>query len=168
MKKKTLLIFLIGLLPTGIFAQVRDQMEPDNVADLMESSYYDYQRTSSFLGIDPSKIKIDHNYTLSFGSFGTQSMTQGSYLNTISYQFTAPLSLKFQWGFYHQPFATGMPTNLASQFFISGAELKYQPFKNTTFKFQFKQYPQGYYSPYDYRTNGWNHPLNRDSWFDEE
>lgn len=168
MKKFTFLIFVLGLLPALLTAQVKNQMESDNVREFMESSFYDYQRASGFLGFDPAKIKMDHNYTLSFGTFGNQSITQGLYLNTISYQFNAPLSMKLQWGFYHQPFATGMSNNTLSQLFISGAELKYQPFKNTTFKLQFRQYPRGYYSPYRYRGYGWNDQFDRDPWFDEE
>jgi len=164
MKKITLFIFLLGLLSAPAFSQVKHQLGPDYVAGLIDSSYYDYQRTSGFLGFDPSKIKMDQSYTLSVGTFGAQSITQGMYLNTLSYQFTTPLSMKVQWGFMHQPF--GM-NDLASQFFISGAELKYQPFKNTSFRLQFRQYPRGYYSPYDYRTSGWSHPLNRGE-FDEE
>lgn len=159
MKKMTIFIFLLGLLSLPAFSQVKDQLGPDDVAGLMESSYYDYQRTSGFLGLDPSKIKMDQSYTLSVGTFGAQSITQGMYLNTLSYQFSIPLSMKVQLGFLHQPFGT---SDLASQFFISGAELKYQPFKNTSFRLQFRQYPRGYYSPYNYYRSDLYHPFNHD------
>jgi len=173
MKNKNLILFFIfiWLVPTLVLAQVKNQLTSPDVGQMMRSSLYENFRGSGIFGIDPSKLKFDHSYSLFFSSFGgDQSITQGLYLNTISYQFSIPLSMKLQWGFSHQPFGGGMMnSNLGSQIFLSGAELKYQPTQNMVMKLQFYQVPSGYYrmSPYSYPYS-YGSRFYRERWWDDD
>lgn len=162
----------IVLAPIVLSGQSKNQLQSPDVAEMMRSSAYENQGAFSLLGINPAKIKFEHSYSVFYSSFsGGNSMTQGMYLNTISYQFSQPLSMKLQWGVLHQPFggSSGIPNpNLASQFFLSGAELKYKMRENMVFKFQFHQIPGGlYYPPNPNYRNGYSNRMFRNSWWDD-
>lgn len=164
MIKKTLIpvIILLCLYPITVSAQSIYGQDDGDVAQMMQSPEYKNSNRTGILGLDLSKLEINHSYSMFFSTFGNNSFTQGMYLNTISYQFSMPLSMKLQWGVTHQPFGQGFQnSNIGNQFFISGAELRFEPKENMVFKLQFRQIPAGAYynSPYT-RMNQWNQ-LNR-------
>jgi hypothetical protein len=162
-------VFIFLFISSMLFSQVKIQQQPTNVGDLLRKALYNAHASSSLLGINPDKLKMNHSYSLGFSSFGGNSLTQGMYLNTISYQFDIPLSVKFQWGFMHQPFATGgLNTTLTNQFFLSGAELNYRPLENLTMRLQFYQRPAGLFYPSNYYRSDYPYRSSFDRWWDEE
>ena len=100
--------------------------------------------------IDPNKFEMSQSYSLSFLSGGGRTMNQGLYLNTMSYQFSDPLSVQLRFGFLHQPFGQFSNQNEQSpgEFFLQGARLQYQPMKNMTITMDYQVYPAGIQSPY--------------------
>ncbi|MCI0514729.1 hypothetical protein L0128_16055 [candidate division KSB1 bacterium] len=163
-------VFLfVGLISNLIFAQSKLQEPSVDVRKMLHSLAYP-QQGFSLLGIDPSKLKMNHSYTLTFSSFGSGSnLGQGLYLNTISYQFSNYLSMNLQWGLLHQPLATGlMAPQTGAQLFLSNAELRYQPMKNMVMKLQFNQIPASLYYPYSYRSGPMTRFRSSDWWEDEE
>lgn len=171
MKRNNLLLGILILLLASsmLWSQVKIQQQPTNVGDLLRKALYNAHASSSLLGINPDKLKMNHSYSLAFSTFGGNSLTQGMYLNTISYQFDIPLSLKVQWGFMHQPFASaGLNTNLTNQFFISGAELNYRPLENLSMRLQFYQRPAGLFNPSNYYRSDYPYRNSFDRWWDEE
>ena len=168
-KKIFLIICLLFLFPALSLSQIRNQLPASDVGDMMRSAVYNAYGKPGFLGFDLSKLKFSHSYSLAFSSFGGgNSLTRGLYLNTISYEFSIPLSLSMQWGFTHQPFQTGFNNaNLGSQIFLSGAELRYQPSRNTLLKLQFYQTPRGYLrSPY--QRSGYRSRFFQDNWLNDD
>ena len=84
-------------------------------------------------------------------SMGKQGVTQGLYLNTMSYQFSIPLTVSLQVGMAHNPFGgmgqNGTASILQNGMFVSGAQLKYKPTENTTIQFDFRNTPYSHTYP---------------------
>ena len=124
----------------------------------------------SFLGLsifDPSKISISHSVSMSYLSMGGQGLAQNLYLNTLRYQIASPLALTVQWGvqnFPHNSIAKDHPA-FQNGFFLSGAELRYQPSKNFELLFQYNAGPGLYNRQYYNRPYGF--PRQSSLW-DEE
>jgi hypothetical protein len=155
MKQKILIFVALFLLVPGItFAQLKTQNSRDvHFPSALTKGYGQSSGLFGFLGLDASKIKMTHSYTLSFMTFGGQGFGQGVYLNTINYRFSTPLSMSVQWGMRHQPFeSAGVNSPFKSGFFVSGASLDYKPSNNFHLGIQYSSYPTtGYYrSPFGY------------------
>ena len=149
--KKSILILLILLMPLSVFAQFKSQTTPMSLSDHLKSG-----QAGSFgiLGLDPSRFTMQHSYSMSYASLGGHGFTQGLYLNTMTYQFAMPLTVSLQLGMAHNPFqSANMPSLMQNGFFVSGAQVRYKPSKNTVLQFNFQQRPYqtypGYYGMYD-------------------
>lgn len=157
MIKKLTLVFLLVSVPLVASAQLKSQANGLDMRKILQFGVNPIGVFSkSFL--DPEKFHMSQSYSFSVGSFGGSSMNQAMYLNTMSYQISNPLSVSMQWGYMmNQPlgggenkalgFNYGLPFN--NGFFISGAQLKYQPSENTVLKIEFRQMP---YNPYYYNS----------------
>ena len=133
------LIFTLLLVPALLAAQFKSQEQPVNMATVLRSTG---EKAVGLIGLDPSKLHISHSYSMSMLSMGGQSATQGLYLNTLTYEFSAPLTVSLQWGMAHQPFGnTPNAPVLQNGPFLSGASLLYQPSKNTVLHFRFQRVP---------------------------
>jgi hypothetical protein len=104
---------------------------------------------------------MSHSFSLSYFSFGGQSISQSMYLNTLNYQISDPLSLSVQWGIRAFPHNTlgNNSTLLNGGLFFSGAELNYRPTDNLFIKFEVNRMPyyNSYRYPYrPYQSNFWN------------
>ncbi len=99
------------------------------------------------LGIDPSRFHMSQSYSLALMSIGGRSYSQGVYLNSMQYQFSAPLTVNLEWGIMNSPLATmGVQSPFKNGFFLSGASLEYKPSSNFHIGVQYSTYP-GYAYP---------------------
>lgn len=147
MKKLLMMILVLSIVPTLVFGQLKRQSE---TVDIKNAIIAPLGNTLSGLGlIDPSKLSMSHSFSMSYFSFGENSLSQSLYLNTIRYQIANPLTLKLQWGIQNFPHNTFMANHPAFKGgpFISGAELDYRPTENIQVKLQYNTMP-GYYNSY--------------------
>lgn len=147
------LILLLILLPTLVFAQLKQDAKVDMAKALTQPTTR-IQGIVGLLGLDPTKFSMSQSYSLSFVTGGGHSYNQGLYLNTMRYQFSDPLSMYLQLGFVHQPFGSLGEKNFQqqSEVFVSGAGLEYKPSENVKLQFEFSQQPRSYYPYYRYNS----------------
>lgn len=165
MNKKIVTIFvLILILPTVLSAQLKSQDKPVQIKNEL------LQPANEYLGfslLDPSRLTMSHSVSISYFSMGGRGMSQTMYLNTLRYQIATPLMMTLQWGiqnYPHNSFATNNPA-FQNGFFLSGAELKYQPNDKFEVRFQYRNMP-GLYNPY-YSRNRFAMSRIGSSWLDE-
>ncbi len=149
--RKSIITLIILLTPLLASAQFKTQAKSMPLSDRLKSG-----QTGSFgiLGLDPSRFSMQHSYSMSYASIGGKGFTQGLYLNTMTYQFSIPLTVSLQLGMAHNPLqGANTASILQNGFFVSGAQIRYQPSKNTVLQFNFQQTPYqsfpGYYGMYD-------------------
>jgi len=152
MKKNLIFIMLIfAFAPYTVLGQLKSQDKP---AQIKQEIVQPYQ--NQFLGLsifDPSKFSMSHSFSMSFFSVGGKGVSQGLYLNTLSYQIANPLLLRVQWGIQNYPYnslAKNHPA-LQSGFFLSGAELQYKPSDKLEMRLQFNSRPHYMYNGYWYQ-----------------
>jgi hypothetical protein len=142
--RKRLIFILMMTMPIMAFAQFKTQAKNQSFTDRLISS-----SGLSFLGFDPSRFSMSQSYSMSYATIGGQGFSQGLYLNTLRYQFAIPLTVSLQVGLAHQPFAiSGVSPMMNDGIFVSGAQLRYQPTKNTVIQLDFRQAPYSGYSRY--------------------
>ena len=87
---------------------------------------------------NPSRFSMSHSYTMSVGSYGSQSYNQGLYLNTMRFQLADPLFMQMRIGYAHQPLGGNSflgQSEKAGQFFLQQLYMEYKPFNNTKLNF---------------------------------
>jgi hypothetical protein len=149
--RKSIILLILFLMPLSASAQFKAQTKPIPFTEHLKSGQ---KGSFGILGIDPSRFSMQHSYSMSYASMAGHGFTQGLYLNTMTYQFAMPLTVSLQLGMAHNPFeSTNTPSMLQNGIFVSGAQVRYQPTKNTVFQFNFQQRPYqnsaGYYGMYD-------------------
>jgi hypothetical protein len=160
MRKYVLLFSLIILLPNMVFGQLKSQNKPMDIGQVLRTPTRTFQGIGNILGIDPSKLNVSQSYSLSYFSLSGQSFAQGLYLNTIDYEFSAPLSMRLQWGVAHSPMSKmGAPSVLNDGPFISAAQLKFRPSNKIAIGIEYRALPYYYQNNYNYR--------GRNFWQDE-
>ncbi len=154
--KKNVIISFIVITAASALCQYRSKPSLD-FRSLLQAPVAVGRAAGNILGLDPSRLSIQQSYQLSFMNIGGQGMSQGLYLNTISYQFTLPLSVSVQWGIAHQPFNSSFKNGslLQNGPFISAAQLRYQPKPNMLLQLDFRQNPWSY-DPYGYYQSPWS------------
>lgn len=136
---KILIFFLI--IPLMVLAQFKTQTQPLDFSEKLEAGQTE-KGTFGILGLDPSRFSMHHSYSMSYMSMGGKGFTQGLYLNTMTYQFSIPLTLSLQLGIANQPIQTNNTAPLLKNGpFISGAQLQYKPAKNMIIQLDFQQTP---------------------------
>ncbi|HDP97597.1 MAG TPA: hypothetical protein ENN22_00225 [bacterium] len=164
MKKIAIIFTLLVLLPAMAIGQLKTQEKQLQIREELRRPAAD-----QFLGLsifDPSKLTMSHSVSMSYFSMGGESFSQSMYLNKLQYQLSSPLLLTVQWGvqnFPHNTFSQDHPA-FNSGFFLSGAEIKYQPSDKFEMRFQYQTMP-GLYN----RSMYYNDPFrfqSRRSWWD--
>lgn len=158
-----IILFLIFLGHYPVVGQLKNQDKPIQIKqELMRPA------PDRFLGLgifDPSKFSMQHSFSMSYFSLGGKGLSQGLYLNTMTYQLSSPLLLKLQWGIQNFPTNSLAKNNPAFQggFFLSGAELQYKPSDKLEMRLQFNSMPNYMYNSYmydnpfrPYRSSMWN------------
>lgn len=147
--RRFLIVLWIFCTPLILLAQFKTQTAPAGISDQLRTGSGLRQGFAGILGLDPSRLHISHSYQMSYMSIGG-GLTQGMYLNTLSYQFSMPLTLSFQWGIAYQPFQSmNAAPFLANGPFISAAQLRYQAKDNLSIELNFQSNPNPYfYNPF--------------------
>lgn len=108
-----------------------------------------------FLGwFNPDKFHMRHSFDLSFATFGNQSLSLGTYTNSMSYEFADNLVARTDLSLSYSPY-NNLPTlngkkNDLSSVYLSRAQLDYKPWDNVLVQVQYRSVPYGsyYYSPF--------------------
>ncbi len=143
-----IVLFAINLGRTQLKTQVREQ-------PTVEEAIRIPGLTQSDLGLnlfDPSRFFMHQSYSLAMGIGGNNAVSQGMYLNNMTYIFSDKLLLNARLGFTHDPLKLGQNeynSYNALDNIIYGADLTYRPKDNMLFKVSFDKRPI-YYSPYSY------------------
>ncbi len=98
---------------------------------------------------DPNRLIMHQSYSLSYTTMGGHGMSIGMYTNSLMYQFSDPLSVRFDVSLVHSPFGNfgGKFGQDISGIYLTRAELNYRPSQNTLFQVQFRQVPTMYWMP---------------------
>ena len=121
--KRILLITLMVITPIVAFAQYKTSKNEKTITNQLRNLSSAGQNVVGILGLDPSRLHISHSYQMGYMSTGGQGFSQGVYLNTLTYQFTMPVTVAFQWGMAHQPGSGNAAPFLQNGLFVSGAQL---------------------------------------------
>lgn len=136
MKKYFLFLFCLGNIS---FAQFKAQsVQPSVVSAITRpTTLSDFQSL-----IDPSKLIMRQQYSVSYSSFGNQAISLGQYTNSMMYQFNQDLNARFDVTMQHSPYNTlGKIGDGLNGIFLSRAEINYQPLDNFLFKISYQQIP---------------------------
>lgn len=140
-------IFVLLLMPVLLFGQLRTQAEMPDIRDAIA------RPTAGLLAgfLSSERFSMHHSFSASFLSMGGHGMMLNSYLNTIHYRISDPLTLRVNLGLMSTPyssFQTQLQDNNSLKFF-GGAELMYRAGSNTTITLGVEQMPGYYlYNPY--------------------
>jgi hypothetical protein len=107
--------------------------------------------------LDPSRFSIHHSMSMGMASFsGSSLQSQGLYSTMLTYKFSQPVTLNFNFGF--PLFSTFSPaqnltaSNLASAEYFRNmpldVSLAWQPTRNMSFLLSVTRMPENYYSGY--------------------
>ena len=144
--RKILFVLLIAALPTALFGQFKTQNNPNISASIAESP------TNFLFGfLNPERLSMNHYFSASFMTMGGHSLMLNSYINSIQYRISDPLSLQLNLGIANMPYNTfGENPGLNDTQFFGGAELKYRPSQNTSLSVGVNVAPYYYYGyPYN-------------------
>lgn len=163
MKRKRLVLVTtcVVFVAALAHAQFKSQVEQENhVSDgLMHQT-----APQLFLGwFNPDKFHMRHSFDLSFTTFAGQSLSLGTYTNSMSYEVADNLMARADLSLSYSPYNT-LPTmngkkNDLSSLYLSRAQFDYKPWDNVLVQLQYRSLPFGsyYYSPFYnpwYRENG--------------
>ncbi|HFE65302.1 MAG TPA: hypothetical protein ENK14_12945 [Caldithrix sp.] len=142
--RKFIIVAFILVLPMLCFAQFKSQATAPSISQQIAKP------TSNFiLGfLNPDKLQMHHNFSMSYMTFGGQGMMINSYLNTIDYQISKPLWLRLNLGVMNSPYNSFKNPALNNTQFFGGAELNYRPTENTHIKIGVDMRPGFYYNRY--------------------
>jgi len=145
MKKIILILTIIILIPALTFGQLKKDLKQPDFSNILTKSSYE---NSLFSFIDPSKMNMSHSVSMSYSSFGGQSIFMNTYVNTIDYQINDQVSIRTDLGIMASPYNT-LPNNssINNNKFFGGAEINYRPNENTIFSLRFDSTPYMYYRP---------------------
>lgn len=102
---------------------------------------------------------MNHSFGMSYANAGGQGFTQGYYLNSMTYRFNSPVTMRMRLGVTNNPFAQqaeggttgamGMNSLFQNAEFFGGMDLDWRPRDNMLFRLSVDRLPAGmYYSPY--------------------
>jgi len=143
MKNLRLLVVLFIILPMAGYGQLKKDVSKPNISNTLNSATY----ANGLLGfLDPSRLSMQHSFSMSYMSFGGGGMMVNTYMNTLNYTFSDKLFLSTNLGIMNSPYNSFSAKNALNQTqFFGGAELIYLPTKNSVLSIRFD------YSPYMYQ-----------------
>lgn len=142
MKKIKIISIILLLIPALSFSQLKKDVNKPNISNTLQTG----NMNNSVLGfLDPSKLTMSHNFSMSFSTFGGHGMMLNTYVNTLNYQFNDKLFLTTNLGIMNSP-VNSLPGNsyLNENHIFGGAELRYLPTKNTRISLSFESVPYFY------------------------
>ncbi|MFH1009592.1 MAG: hypothetical protein V1800_19120 [Candidatus Latescibacterota bacterium] len=93
--------------------------------------------------LNPERFHMSQSYSMSFASNGKQTSSTGMYLNTLTYQFSMPISVQLQLGYRHDPtmlFGGGGASGQGG-LFVPNFDVMIQPIKAMTIQFHYGMVP---------------------------
>jgi len=145
MKKYILLASL--LFTISINAQFKDQL--DKPVDIKSGIVKD-NTTSLFGFINPENFKMHHAFDISFQTFGGGNLALTTYTNSMFYKINEQLNIQADVSLVNSPYNTfGKEfSSYINGLYLSRAQINYKPSENTSIIFEYRNLPNGYYSPY--------------------
>jgi hypothetical protein len=126
------------------FAQLKKDAGSPNISGILNTPRNDFL----FGFLDPSKIHMNHSFSMSYNALGGQGMMLSSYMNTIHLQLSDNLSVQTNIGLLSSPYNTfGENFYLNDPKVFGGAKIKYQFNENSSVQLQFNYTPYYYYQP---------------------
>jgi len=116
--------------------------------------------------LDPERFTMKQQTIFSYSSSGhSGSSMMGMYVNTMEYRFNMPLTMRLRVAyqnnmnglFSNNNSMTGRPGQETGNLFIPSFDLIYQPWKNTTISFHYRDFSgmDQYNNPYYNRRHGY-------------
>jgi hypothetical protein len=149
--KKLVLILRLGIY-SSVFAQYKDPGFPtENVKDGIIDNSYSSGNLFGFLNSE--NFQMNHQFSMSYSSFGGNGIALGVYTNSMLYSFAENLNVQADVSFVNSPYSTlGQDfQNSLNGIYLSRAAVNYQPWKDVSISLQYRQLP--YHSPYSYYGN---------------
>lgn len=153
--KKLLIVFVAICLPALVLGQMKQDTKLPSFSQVGTKPY-----SNLILGfINPDKLTMNHTFSMSYMGMGNGGMMMNSYMNTINYQISNPLFLRFNLGIMNTPYNSFNNPALNNTRFFGGAQLFYRPSDNTMIKLGFDIRP-GYYRPGYYGPGFYNNEFD--------
>jgi hypothetical protein len=128
-------------------AQFKSQAEQPSVSRSIVQSR---PSITNFFGLlNPENLRMQHNLSMSYFSFGGTGISLASYTNSLFYKISDPLNVRFDVTLQGSPFGQSAYQNALSGIFLSRAELNYRPWENFLIKLEYNRIPFNYYGIYD-------------------
>jgi hypothetical protein len=147
MMKKILLI--ISFLTITAFAQHKDNGFPSAT---VKDGIVNNSGTSLF-GLSLNNFRMNHSYSMSYSSFGSNGLALGVYTNSLFYDFSDKLNIQADVSLVHSPYSSfGQDfQNSLNGIYLSRAALNYSPWKDFHINLQYRSIPNYFYQGYDNR-----------------
>ncbi len=174
-RKVIIVICLIAVMvATGAFSAfsqpyARPENSGNSILKLPMKQVVNFKKMSL---LDPDRFKMKHQYMMSFSSTGGSGNMMGMYLNTMEYRFNMPLIMRVRVAYQSQSAQlfgnkssySGQPNIDQGRVFMPSFDLVYQPTKNTTIGFFYRDYSSmnPSYNPYSpFSSYGYGSRYNR-------
>lgn len=98
-----------------------------------------------------NNFSMNHSYSLSYSSFGSNGLALGVYTNSMLFKLSTDMNFQVDASLVHSPynsFGKNFQNNL-NGFYISRAQFNYKPYKNFSLSIQYRNFPT-YNSIYGY------------------
>ncbi|MDP8205899.1 MAG: hypothetical protein P9L92_04475 [Candidatus Electryonea clarkiae] len=162
MQRIVFIVFLVIVGASVLFAQTPYRNSPQSsTREFIDNSYTSIPYTGL---LDASRLSMGHQIGMNYSSIGGSGLSQGYYLNTLSYQFRAPVSLRLRTGVTNNPYSSGSSYDLNSSpignmlenaEFFGGADLDWRPKDNMLFRLSIDKMPAGMYYNNPYASRYW-------------
>ena len=138
MAKKVIVISLILIVVVGVSYAQQSGNFPQRTNEPTKSS---------FSLLDPSRLHMSQSYSFMYSSSKYGSQNLGMYLNSIEYQISDPLQIRFDIAYLHSPgsLVSGNGTLQDGQI-LPGLSLRWRPSRNFLFQFDYHEAPSLFYN----------------------
>jgi hypothetical protein len=158
---KTLGVAMAIVLACSVsFAQFKSQVPQETQVSVGRLGDDRSPLSYVFGWFDPDKFSMRHSFDMSFATSSGQSLSLGTYTNTMRYEFSDNLNARADIAFSFSPYnnLSQFGKNDFSKIYLKNAEVNYKPWENTQISVSFRQdpYGYGYYSPFGNPFYGYN------------